>query len=230
MHKPIIIDYINIQRKMGFSPLILIVGRQRVGKTAIALRLAYEIMGDKFDIKKHMTYKIEDFAEAYDKYSNVVLILDEAGIPLDPYEHMTITQRVYTHIVQTQAYKQNIVFLVLPFASEIGKNHAKHISCIVEVVWRGCYKLYATKSWHSDLSKRPPRLEKIEVVSGVPLPPPELWSWYKSQGQDEYKKSIMEMQMGILKARQSRRTGQPQHNFVDPQQFMKVAQQYGYGN
>src|SRR4030066_134127 len=93
-HQPAIITYINIQRKMGFSPIILFVGRQRVGKTALALKIAYEV-NHKFDIKKHMTYKIEDFAEAYDKYNNEVLILDEAGGPLDPYEHASITQRGY---------------------------------------------------------------------------------------------------------------------------------------
>lgn len=200
---PLIVDYINIQRKLGFSPIILFTGKQRTGKTALAMRMAYELNKD-WDPKKYMTFKIEEFAEAYDTYNKQILILDEAGVPLDPYEHASITQRVYTHIIQTQAYKSNIVFLVLPFASEIGKQHRKHINAIVEVLWRGIYKLYRTRNWYSDMSNKPPRLEVIETVRDVPLPPPHIWEWYIGAGQKEYKESIMQMQRAILDTRMKR--------------------------
>lgn len=199
----LLIDYLKIQTKLGFSPIVLFTGRQRMGKTAMAMRIAYEL-DPTWDPKTCMTFRIEEFVEAYDKYSDKVLILDEAGVPLDPYEHFSITQRVYKHIIQTQAYKRNTVFLVLPFASEIGRAHCKHVTAIVEVVWRGVYVLYRTKSWHSDLSQKPPRLEKIEIVSHVPLPPPHIWEWYSSQGQTEYKESIMGMQKAVLEVRRKR--------------------------
>lgn len=197
---PLLLDYIRHQTKMGFSPIILFVGRQRMGKTALAMEIAHEI-DPKWDPKTNMMFRIEDFAEAYDTHEKSILILDEAGVPLDPYEHASITQRVYNHIVQTQAYKQNIVFLVLPFASEIGKQHRKHVDAIVEVIWRGVYKLYRTRSWRSDLSNKPPMLETIEIVGGVPLPPPHIWEWYKGEGQKTYKESIMAMQNEALAVR-----------------------------
>jgi len=109
---PLLLDYIKYQRKNGFSPILLFTGKQRMGKTSLAMATA-EAIDPGWDPATNMMFKIEDFADAYDKLNNQILILDEAGISLDPYEHASITQRVYSHIVQTQAYKQNIVFLVL---------------------------------------------------------------------------------------------------------------------
>jgi hypothetical protein len=196
----ILIDYLTNQKRLGFSPIVLFTGRQRMGKTALAMRIASEIDPD-WNPNEYMMFRIEDFAEAYNKHNGKILILDEAGVSLDPYEHMSIQQRVYSHIVQTQAYKQNIVFLALPFASEIGKNHRKHVDAIVEVIWRGVYKLYRTSSWRSDLSQKPPRLELMEIVGGVPLPPKHIWDWYAGEGQKIYKENIMGLQNEILATR-----------------------------
>jgi len=191
------LDYIRNQLKKGYSPIILIVGKQRVGKTALALRLAFEL-NPKFDIEKEMFFEIEKFASCIHKCDNKVLLLDEAGITLDPYEHMSVTQRVYNHIIQTQAYKKNVIFLILPFASEIGKTHRKHVSGIIEVIWRGGYKFYSASCWHSDLSYKPPRLTLIEQISGVPLPPKHIWENYIEFGQKVYKEQILNLQIDIL--------------------------------
>lgn len=64
---------------MGFSPIVLFTGRQRMGKTALAMRIASEINPD-WTPDKFMMFRIEDFAEAYNKYSGEILILDEAGV------------------------------------------------------------------------------------------------------------------------------------------------------
>lgn len=206
----LLLDFIRNQRNAGFAPIILFVGRQRIGKTALAMTTASEIQ-TSWNPKELMMFKIEEFADAYDMHDNSILILDEAGVSLDPYEHASITQRVYNHIIQTQAYKSNIVFLVLPFASEIGKVHRKHVDAIVEVVGRGVYKLYRTRTWRSDLSNKPPRLEIIEIVCDVPLPKKEIWDWYKLEGQNIYKKSIMEMQKEMLKMKNAKMSyAQPQ--------------------
>lgn len=202
MNSAILITYLKSQIKKGYAPIVLFCGRQRTGKTALAMRIATEINADWSP--EMMTYKIENFADIYNKFDKQIIILDEAGVTLDPYEHATIQQRVYNHIIQTQAYKQNIVFLVLPFASEIGKQHRKHVDAIVEVVGRGTYKLYRTQSWRSDLSNKPPRLEIIEIVSGVPLPPARIWDWYKSEGQKVYKESIMQLQNDALAMRKGK--------------------------
>jgi len=195
----ILLNYIRSRLMHGKSGLILVVGEQRSGKTAIALRIAYEI-DHAFDIDKQMFFKIQEFAGAMHRFNRKPLILDEAGVSLDPYEHMTITQRVYNHIIQTQAYKQNVVFLCLPFASEIGKQHRKHVNAIVEVQRPGVCKVYATFKWYADLSFKPPRSMLIEHISNppIPLPPPHIWDKYRSEFEKQYKESILNLQNDIL--------------------------------
>lgn len=196
MGKTLVLTYIENQIKKGYSPIVLFVGRQRTGKTACAMRFAWEL--DHKWTPELMTYKIEDFVNLYDKYNNKIIILDEASVPLDPYEHANITQRVYKHVIDTQAYKQNIVFLVLPFARGIGKQHRDHVNVIVNMRGRGYYQAKAVLSRHDDLSFRVPWTMIIEEVWGIPLPPKEIWEQYKLGGQAVYKQNIMEMQKQML--------------------------------
>ena len=200
----LLLTYLKNQLRFGYSPIILFVGRQRSGKTALALKIASEI-DPAFNIQEQMTFRIEDFLKIYDKYSNKIIILDEAGVPLDPYEHASITQRVYTHVIQTQAYKQNILFLVLPKASGIGKRHAQYTDALVVVRGRGKYSFYKCLHWAGDFSQKPPRLFLLEVVNGVPLPPHHIWDFYLAAGQAEYKKEIMDMQMLAIETVEKRK-------------------------
>lgn len=206
--KTIFMEWLQNKVKRGETPLILVVGEQRKGKTALALRLAWEISQFRkvpFEINEDMFFKIEDFAYATQDKQNKTFVIDEAGISLDSYEHMSMEQRVYKHIIQTQAYKQNIVFLVLPFASEIGKQHTKHVHVILHVFDRGCYAMYRTIRWHNDLSQRPPRQELMERIVGIPLPPPEIWDEYKNKHQLKYKEEIMDLQIDMIESKKKRK-------------------------
>lgn len=190
------LDYIRKEKKKGYAPIILFVGRQRAGKTALAIRFAWEL--DPNWSLKYMTFKIEDFVDIYDKHKNKIIILDEASVSLDPYEHMTISQRVYRHIIDTQAYLGNIVFLVLPFAKGIGKMHRDHVNAMVYVKGRGYYVSKAVLSRHDDLTFKPPYTMILEECWGTPLPPKHLWETYLKEGQKIYKENILELQKNIL--------------------------------
>ena len=192
----IVIKYIRKEIRKGFSPIILIVGRQRTGKTATAMRLAYDI--DNTWHPSLMTSKIEEFLHLYNDHSKKILILDEASISLDPYEHMTITQRVYRHVIDTQAYKQNTIFIVLPFARGIGRTARDYVNMIINVKARGFYVAKAVFSQHDDLSFKPPYTWILEECHGVPLPPDHIWKPYLEGGQKKYKEAIMDVQMNIL--------------------------------
>lgn len=51
---------------------------------------------------------------------------------------------------------------------------------------------------------KPPRLELMEIVSGVPLPPKHIWDWYAGEGQRVYKENIMALQNDILATRKKK--------------------------
>lgn len=193
----LILRYVLNKMKKGHSPLIIVCGATRTGKTSLALKLA-SIIDPTFNVEKQMFFKIQDFAQALSVSNNKCLILDEAGVTLDPLEFQSVQQKVYNHLIQTQAFRVNCVFLVLPMARGIGKMHRDYVNAVLEVFARGCYKLYKTSIWHSDLSYKPPRLTHLETVIGVPLPPEHIWKPYQEFGQAAYKNTILDIQMAIL--------------------------------
>lgn len=193
----LILEYITKKMRKGHSPLIIVCGPTRTGKTALALKFA-SMIDKTFNVEKQMFFKIQDFARALAESNNKCLILDEAGVTLDPLEFQSVQQKVYNHLIQTQAFRTNCIFLVLPMARGIGKMHRDYVNAVVEVFARGCYKLYRTSIWHSDLSYKPPRLTHLETVVGVPLPPPEIWKPYLDFGQAAYKNTILDIQTAIL--------------------------------
>jgi len=204
----LIVDYFKEQLRQGFAPICLIVGRQRIGKTSLGLRLAYEF--DKnFDIESQFTFKILEFVKMYDKFENKILILDEAGVELDSFRAMEVRQRVLNHVIQTQAYKHNLVFFILPFASEIGKAHRKHVNVVIDVYKRKGYKAYASWSWRPDMSMKPPRLSLIEDVYDVPLPPPHIWDKYKAESEMQFKQSILTNEKELLSLKENTKKERP---------------------
>ena len=122
----VLLDWAKNRIRRGFSPIILVVGKQRTGKTCTALLFASQI-DKEFDVDKQMFFDVVSFAKAVNKYRRKVLILDEAGIELDSYRYSDTRQRAFSHIIQSQAYKQNTLFLVLPHSNDLAKCHRRHI-------------------------------------------------------------------------------------------------------
>lgn len=192
---PLLIPYIRGQMKKGYSPIILIVGRQRTGKTTLALRIAYELEGERLDVENQIFFDVEHFIKAIDKYTQKVLILDEAGVELDPFLAMNKKNRAYSHIIQSQAYKSNCILVCLPYASEWAKTHRKHISAVIHVKSRGYYSLYSAWSWHPDLNFTKIRMQHIESVRGVPLPPASIYNVYKTKYEKVIKQEIIQQEL-----------------------------------
>jgi len=195
--KPLTVEFIKNKWRHEKSPIVLVVGHRRVGKTSFALRLAFEL-NPKFDIENDMYVDIEKFLIDIEKFDNSVKVLDEVGASLDPHEHFNKIQRVYSHITQTQGYKNNILILCLPFASEFGKEHRKHINFLIKVFDRGCYESFFVLSDPADLSLKPPPLFMIERVTGYPLPPKNIWEKYKATKEKQQKEAILRREIQRL--------------------------------
>ncbi len=176
--------------RRGFAPIILIVGKQRVGKTFLALRLAYE-MDKLFDAEKRMFFDILSFAKAVKQYNRKVLILDEAGIELDTYRYSDLRQRCFSHIVQSQAYKQNTLIICLPHASDLARCHRKYVDVLVVVPARGMYIAYKPSVYYWDMNEIDIRTKKIEVIYETALPPEHLINIYKNRFESQIKEDIL---------------------------------------
>jgi hypothetical protein len=191
MEQPLLLQWATNRILKGFAPIILIVGKQRMGKTCTALRLAYE-MDNKFDVDKQMFFEIIDFAKAVRKYNDKILILDEAGIELDTYRYSDARQRCFSHVVQSQAYKHNTLIVVLPHSSDLARCHRKYVDALVVIPSRGKAIIYKPTIQYWDMNDIDIRTKKIEIIHDIPLPPAELFNQYKAKYEKQIKEGILE--------------------------------------
>lgn len=206
MEDTFLLQYLKNHTMKKFYPVILIVGRQRSGKTAMALWLAEQVCefrGQKFNIDTDMFFSIEDMANRYKDAKNKVLILDEAGISLNVFEGNSLPQRVFMKIMDSQAYLGNVLVICLPHASDIGRHHRNHVNLILEMRGRGCYTLYHVSKRYRDLSMKPPFIEEFETVYGIPLPTKETWEKYLLVGQQKFKQEILDTQIELLEEKKA---------------------------
>lgn len=193
----IFIEWVKNRIRKGFSPIILIVGKQRIGKTCLGLRLSYEI-DRNFDCDKQLFFEVRQFAKSVRKYDNKVLLLDEAGIELDSYRYSDARQRCFSHIVQSQAYKQNTLFIVLPHSSDLAKCHRKYVDALIVVMGRGTYTMYKPSVPYWDMNDIDFRTKKIEIVIDVPLPPDHIFNAYKNKFEKQVKEGIIDAEIDRL--------------------------------
>lgn len=185
--------------KRGFAPIVLIVGKQRMGKTCTGLTLATEL-NPKFNPATDMFFDILSFAKAVNKYSRKILILDEAGIELDTYRYSDVRQRCFSHIVQSQAYKQNTLFIVLPHSSDLAKCHRKYVDALLVIPRRSTYIMYQPRVEYWDMNEIDIRVQKMEEIHDIPLPPPHIFNVYKSKYEKQIKEGIMDAEIERLDA------------------------------
>ncbi len=194
-YEPLIISHLRKEIRNGYSPIVLFVGKQRTGKTFCALLFAY-IFDKRFDTDKQMIFNIADFIEAVWKYEHKVLVLDECGTYLDPTMHLQIQQRAYAHVIQSQAYKQNIIFLITPHAFDFGKYHRKDVDSIVSMISRNEFgsmaKIYSVDTWRANINEIKMRMKHQETLCGIPQPPNHIKNVYLGKYQGQQKGEILE--------------------------------------
>lgn len=194
----ITLDFLIARLRRGYAPIHLVVGEQRSGKTWFAIWLAEQIQPD-FDVMTGLVTSIEDFAKIFSKANQQVIILDEAGVSLDPMRSAEITQRCYSHIIQSQAVRQNLIILCLPCASDFGHTHKTHISSESEV--RGHNKQgttvrnYTLNKWRADPNDVNISLFHVETIAGIPSPSKENVEKYMKLKQMVDKDSILNTEL-----------------------------------
>lgn len=206
-----LVNWLRKEIRRKNSPIVVFCGRPRSGKTAYAMRIGWELHPDKFDYA-HVVRTIEEFAEAYKRYNNDVIILDEASQSLYLYDWNSMFQKVFSIINDTQAFRYNLVFIVLPMVHKLGKVHRFDVDAIVTVSRKRVYDEY-TQKWsdavfykyqihmkrYNDLTMRPPRVMTIvESCGPVPMPPPHIWDPYINVGQKEFKDKILDEQLAKI--------------------------------
>lgn len=192
-----IVKWLRKQIRNRKTPIVVFCGETRSGKTMFSMRVAWELYPRKFSFSKNVAGSIEKWFELYDKTDHNVIILDEASVSLYLYDWSNILQKVFTHVTNTQAYKHNIVFLVLPQVSELGKVFRYKPNAIVEVNRYGqrvYYKYFIVHKNYSNLNFGQIKQSFIGEFGAVPLPPDDIVKDYLENGQQSFKEEIMARQ------------------------------------
>lgn len=202
--------------KRGFSPIILVCGPQRVGKSFFAVWFADKIInffhnGEKFDIEGNTFYDpLNAIKKMGDKDYNV-LIVDEAGAYLNKMEFFQKLHVVMSKIIQTQGYLKQLFIVISPFGADIDKNIRRHIDYIAYVRKRGVVVVKEIPKKYTDLSGKIPNpfmIEQIKIKKSAL--DPALWDIYEKYSMkkkeeirkdlsifDEFKKSKDPIQAAI---------------------------------
>lgn len=180
----------------GFSPIIVIVGGQRIGKSFVAIWLCNiisEFFHNKpYDINHNTFYDpVESIKRIGDIYREPILI-DEAGTYLNKTEWYNRVVRAMDKIIQTQGLKCNCYVFVSPFGSDIAKTFRKHFDYMLFVRLKGVIVVRAIPKRYDafdDKPIKPFRLEQIKMNKKAV--PPEIWREYE-QFSFERKEAIRE--------------------------------------
>ena len=197
VNKPLLLEWAINRIEKGFSPIILIVGKQRMGKTFCGMRLAYEL-DNNFDPDKQMFFEIIDFARAVKQYDHKVLCLDEAGVELDTYRFSDARQRAFSHICQSQAYKQNTLIVILPHSSDLARCHRKYVDVLLVITGRGRGIVYKPTIEYWNMNDLDIKTKKMEMIYDIPKPPQNLIDSYKTKYEKQIKEGILDAEIGRL--------------------------------
>ncbi len=172
--------------KRGYSPIILICGKQRSGKSFIALWIARLIMlhlhKKKFNPKTHVFFDPLKAIIEIDNIEKQPIIIDEAGVLLHSGEWWEKLHIAFDKVIQTQGYKCNCYIFVLPFATDLDKKFRKHIDYQVLMRRRGYFSVFEFIKKYGEMRseiRSYKRILKENVSVTLDKVPKDLWAGYE---------------------------------------------------
>lgn len=218
----------QIMKKMskGFSPIIVICGSQRIGKSFVGIWLCYLLSlmtGKTYDPTKTTFYEPMKAIEELEHRSKEALLVDEAGDVLDVREWYKQTHQALKSIINTQAYKTMLYIFISPFTIDIDKAFRKHFDFQLRVDDRGRVKAFRFIKKYDELNeKRAVRRRFLDDIDiRMSIVPDDIWSRYLDY-------SIKEKE----KIRKTRSIPKKGSGVIDQTYVQKLLQKVGvsYGN
>ena len=188
-----LIGQILNQMKKGFSPIILIVGRQRGGKSTFGLWLGNKIVkffhNRPLDPTTNTFYDPLKVVRNLDKIQKQALIIDEAAAVINAKEYYSKLSIMMEKIIATQAIMNLCFIIISPFSSDIQKSMRKNIDYLVFVRRRGVAVVKEIPKKYDDLQGHVPKPFTLEQIKfGTNCISKELWKEYEKFSTREKKK------------------------------------------
>ncbi len=111
--------------------IVLIQGSTQTGKSTVLKAVCDTLYSYRYGVdwphKLRCARSFDELIDYVDKYDNEILAIEEASFYLSSDEWQNIQNRLFSQINFTQAYKHNLIFLVLPHSKGIAKAHRRMI-------------------------------------------------------------------------------------------------------
>lgn len=187
-------DRINNQ---DYDSFIVVVGKERRGKSTLAAQLGDFLCNDKLDVNK-ICMTADEFLDALKSSSKGdIIIFDEAGTNLYSREAMSTINRMLTKAFMISGLTNVCIILCIPNFFGLDSYIRQHrIDLLFYIPKRGKFKVYSTKR-AKEISLKGAREKKIEVVRC------NTKGWFLKQFpayvEKEYRKKERKYKLGYIK-------------------------------
>lgn len=161
--------FLRSKLEQGYSPIVVITGHTRGGKTCMALKLAEDIDND-FDFKTSYYSEVTNFIMNIQNLKGRVCIIDEVGYQLSAMQWWTKINKVMNYILQTQGLRNVCYIFVLPHLEYLAKHIRRMLDVVGEMKNKGIMRVYFVQTFHSKLEGKKTYLYNVETLVNVPLP------------------------------------------------------------
>lgn len=140
MNKPTILEEYILQKIEKFTLVVLVQGYMQMGKSTFVYfllnNLSIRKFGKPWNYKKYCARNLKEFIDLIDKNNNKLLVYEEASKDINISRWYNDLNLFFNVIMQTQAYKHNLVVLVFPHSASISKQQKYFINLGIEIVRR----------------------------------------------------------------------------------------------
>ena len=149
LNYPFFLNAIINRLNEGFAPIIVICGQERIGKSTMAVDIAWKLTEcnavstdlDKERIKELLAYEPETFLEIITEEDRQPILIDEAGVVAGSKDFQTVENRIINKVIQTMGYKQNVYIFILPDFMALDKKIRNKVDIKIELYDRGKAKV-----------------------------------------------------------------------------------------
>lgn len=183
VYNSIALTFMRDRVKAGYSPVMLVVGAPRSGKSLTAIDIAMKLAKTlrwKFMLEDTYFFGLEKFMDAFKSLRGRIIIIDEIGMDMDAHEWFSDFNKCFNYLIQTQAYKTNIYILVVPYAGYVARVHIPMIDLIGEKLGRTRISYYRVSPQYASVKAAKFIFSRYwETIKDIMLPPEYMVKAYK---------------------------------------------------
>lgn len=163
MEPPSVIKRICERYRNGYSPIVVFVGKMRVGKTTKAYLMfqwiSWLLFNEPWDWRKGTMINFDQILKELDNPDIKIKLADEVQRMFEKKDYMKEESKLFNKLLTSQAYLHYIFGMILPKASALGSDHASNVDYVIYVKNRREVLPYKLENnlWDINLKKRDSR-------------------------------------------------------------------------